>query len=332
MKTIVTLFLLAVFQVNACVCSMEKFPYTLSYNLYSAVFTGYLISAEDVAIEGYTYRKYIFSVSENFKYPNESNQKTIYSLNSDCQMDYVKGSEWLVSAYGPDTFLQTDICCNNKKAASIERNEINLLRSYLQIKEGKWYYDGVINAEGKLVNGKPEGNWFYYLDGFPYASITYKDGVFDGLYREYYVPINQFKDFMPNNPSYLFFYTNKYLFKLKKEISYKKGVMEVEKIYSMVGLLSVKNYSAGKSNGVQQEFDQYTGFIRTYYSVKNGRLDGLKIDYNRTNGAANLISLYENGKVVGKCKLFDSTGNFIADVSSERIVYNKSLELYVIAK
>jgi len=182
---------------------------------------------------------------------------------------------------------------NNKVQKIICYNPNGSIRYQAEEKNGSlafksFYNNGIVNREGTLVNGKPEGEWLEYSAcGVVNSVENWKDNMQTGIQKRFY-PSGVLKtvytcDSNLIHGSYIEYHPNA---SKKAEVVYNKGEADGEvKLYYSNGVLSSKYYL---------ENNELTG-RRFDYTVE-GKIAAITT-YNDEN-AVTSESLYHNNSLV----------------------------------
>ena len=197
-------------------------------------------------------------------------------------------------------------------------------RYYCQDKESKKPLEGstrIIDGytseymEAVFKDGIPNGSWKHYKYNVLVEEYTYKDGILDGDYIEYYADgskksVRHFDNGKPEGKFIQYTFDGK----IESEINFKNGLQDGPEIrYNSDGSVrSSVTYSGGKESGTKKQLiSSNTGdYELTAHYNKDGKLDG---DYSEifTNGNVKVTGHYVNGKKDGTWELGKKDGSKI---------------------
>lgn len=205
------------------------------------------------------------------------------------------------------------ICDNNGTPFNGRKKEIS--DDYMDIysfKDGKLdglnvvYYKDQIKEIGHWENDKQNGIFKMYTeDGILVDDCNFKDGVRDGITKQFYSDTGKIK-ILANykagilNGEFKQYYPNE---QLQAEATYLDGAFEGEyKEYYENG--NIKLFGVFKNKGTEATMSFYTENekINTVYNLKNGMLNGIKEDY------------YENGNLWKRQEFKDNNQEGIYEV------------------
>jgi antitoxin component YwqK of YwqJK toxin-antitoxin module len=166
-------------------------------------------------------------------------------------------------------------------------------------------------TEAVFKDGIPDGSWKHFKNNALIVECTYREGILDGDYIEYYEgggkksvrhfdngkPEGKFIDYAPDG-------------KIEKEVNFKDGLQDGAEItYDREGnVRSSVNYSDGKETGAKKQ--SFSDYELTDHYNSSGQLDG---DYSEiyTNGNVKVTGHYTAGKKDGTWELGKKDGNKI---------------------
>jgi len=231
-------------------------------------------------------------------------------------------------------------------SAQIKINEVNCYnlgdgRYYCQDKESKEPLEGSVRMidgynsqyiEAVFNKGIPNGSWKLFKNNVLIEEYTYKDGILDGDYKEYYMDGSKKSErhFVNGKAEgkFIKYYSNG---KVESEVNYKNGEQDgAEVFYDSEGnVRSSATYSTGKETGSKKQLiTSNTGDYELSANYRGGKYDGAYSEIF-TNGNTKVKGNYINGKKDGTWEFGKKDGSKIRtevyandDKIKETIYYN----------
>lgn len=170
----------------ACSCVLEKVSLKMLVNT-EAVFTGEAVNVKTKSDQ--TGSIIEFKIAEVFKGIN-TGLKSIFIETppggGSCGLPVEKGQQWIIWAYRNNAGDLTSNICTQSKLLFRATDDIKLIKSFKEKQTGFWYNGDQLLAKGKLLDGKPNGQWeFYNQENKIQEKGRYLNGVKDGTWTAY---------------------------------------------------------------------------------------------------------------------------------------------------
>jgi len=163
----------------------------------------------DVAVKDWTEYHNNGNVSESYTYNSKG------ELDGEYKMYDEKGNLYMKSQFKGDKLLSS-------RYNDLNGNEVYAYKGNADDYDLKKYYpDGSLMEEGKVVNRKRNGLFTsYYQCGKKLSEMNYKDGVLDGSYTKFYLNGQKSEEYSCQNDEFNGYYRKYYLNGVIKEDGY----------------------------------------------------------------------------------------------------------------
>ena len=160
----------------ACSCAINTNIQLSEYLNSEVIYTGKAIKVS----ENEKIRIIEFEIDKVYKGVLKGTTKIVLKTNAggasgNCGLDVNKDERWMIWGYYHDDELYSDFCTRSAKLEKAE-SQLRFIESLKNTSENKWLVNNVPLGQGKIINGKPEGNWEFYNQGRLNKTGKYLNG------------------------------------------------------------------------------------------------------------------------------------------------------------